>query len=303
MNEQRHGKAGELPLTAEEKAGLCIGADFWHVRGVPRLGLKGIMVADGPHGLRKQVANHDSARPSDSVPAVCFPTASAVACTFDEELAYAMGRAMGEECRREGVSVLLGPGVNLKRSPLGGRNFEYFSEDPYLAGKLAAAMIRGIQSTGVGASLKHFAVNSQETERLTVDEVVDERALREVYLRPFEIAVQEGKPWTVMAAYNRLNGTYCCENKELLDLLRREWGFDGLVMSDWGAVNDVQRAMDAGMDLEMPGISNGHREVLAAGKTPALDRGAEKVLQLLGRAEQGAQRPYACDFAAHHALA
>ena len=303
MDEQRHGKAGELPLTAEEKAGLCIGADFWHVRGVPRLGLKGIMVADGPHGLRKQVANHDSARPSDSVPAVCFPTASAVACTFDEELAYAMGRAMGEECRREGVSVLLGPGVNLKRSPLGGRNFEYFSEDPYLAGKLAAAMIRGIQSTGVGASLKHFAVNSQETERLTVDEVVDERALREVYLRPFEIAVQEGKPWTVMAAYNRLNGTYCCENKELLDLLRREWGFDGLVMSDWGAVNDIQRAMDAGMDLEMPGISNGHREVLAVGRTPALDRGVEKVLQLLGRAEQGAQRPYACDFTAHHALA
>lgn len=138
---------------------------------------------------------------------------------------------------------------------------------------------------------------------MTVDEVVDERALREVYLRPFEIAVQEGKPWTVMAAYNRLNGTYCCENKELLDLLRREWGFDGLVMSDWGAVNDVQRAMDAGMDLEMPGISNGHREVLAAGRIPALDRGAEKVLQLLGRAEQGVQRPYACDFTAHHALA
>lgn len=156
--------------------------------------------------------------------------------------------------------------MNLKRSPLGGRNFEYFSEDPYLAGKLAAAMIRGIQSTGVGASLKHFAVNSQETERLTVDEVVDERALREVYLRPFEIAVQEGKPWTVMAAYNRLNGTYCCENKELLDLLRWEWGFDGLVMSDWGAVNDVQLAMDAGMDLEMPGISNGHREVLGGRK-------------------------------------
>lgn len=303
MDGQRQAKPGRLPLTAEEKAGLCVGADFWHVRGIPRLGLEGIMVADGPHGLRKQVANHDSARPSDSVPAVCFPTASAVACTFDEELAYAMGWAMGEECRREGVSVLLGPGVNLKRSPLGGRNFEYFSEDPYLAGKLAAAMIRGIQSTGVGASLKHFAVNSQETERLTVDEVVDKRALREVYLRPFEIAVQEGKPWTVMAAYNRLNGTYCCENKELLDLLRRDWGFDGLVVSDWGAVDDVLRAVGAGMDLEMPGVSNGHREALAAGKGPALDRSAEKVLQLLGRAEKGAQRPYACDFAAHHALA
>ncbi|HIX32183.1 MAG TPA: glycosyl hydrolase, partial [Firmicutes bacterium] len=191
---RREAAAYVSQMTPEEKAALCVGADFWHVRGVERLGLRGIMTADGPHGLRKQVAHHDSARPSDSVPATCFPTASAVACTFDPELAQEMGRAMAEECRAKRVSVLLGPGVNMKRSPLGGRNFEYFSEDPYLAGKLGAAMIRGMQSVGVGASLKHFALNSQESRRMTVDSAADERALRELYLRAFEIAVKEGRP-------------------------------------------------------------------------------------------------------------
>ena len=296
-------------LTTEEKARLCVGADFWHVRGVPGTDLRGIFVADGPHGLRKQVAHHDSARPSDSVPATCFPTASAVACTFDPALAYAMGRAMGEECRREDVSVLLGPGVNLKRSPLGGRNFEYFSEDPYLAGKMAAAMIGGIQSVGVGASLKHFALNSQETARFVVDSVVDERALHELYLRAFSIAVQEGKPWTVMAAYNRVNGVYCCENEPLLSLLRREWGYEGLVVSDWGAVCDLTEGLRAGLDLEMPGVRNGHAEAVCravrSGALPqaALDRAAGQVTRLLRRAEAGRKAAYTCDMEAHHALA
>lgn len=296
-------------MTQQEKASLCIGADFWHVRGVERLGLRGIMVADGPHGLRKQLANHDSARPSDSVAATCFPTASAVACTFDEELAYEMGKAMGEECRKEGVSVLLGPGVNMKRSPLCGRNFEYFSEDPYLAGKLAAAMIRGVQSVGVGTSLKHFAVNSQETARLVTDSIVDERALREVYLRAFEIAVREGKPWTVMTAYNKLNGHYCGENTALLDILYREWGFDGLTVSDWGAVNDIAASVRAGMDLEMPGVKNEHMETLLRTaeqgelSKEALDGAAERVTELLLKAREGEQIPYTCDYEAHHALA
>lgn len=309
MNWREQARHFVTQMTLEEKAHLCVGADFWHVGGVPRLQLEGILVADGPHGLRKQVANYDNARYSDSVPAVCFPTASAVACTFDPDLAFAMGRAMGEECRKEGVSVLLGPGVNMKRSPLGGRNFEYFSEDPLLAGKLAAAMIRGVQSMGVGASLKHFAANSQEASRFVVDSVLDERALRELYLRAFEIAVREGKPWTVMAAYNRLNGTYCCEHRPLLELLRGEWAFDGLVVSDWGAVHCPERCIEAGMDLEMPGVRNGHWEALCQavqeGTLPqkALDRAAENVTALLLRAKEGRQIQVDCDLEAHHALA
>ena len=261
---RREAAAYVSQMTPEEKAALCVGADFWHVRGVERLGLRGIMTADGPHGLRKQVAHHDSARPSDSVPATCFPTASAVACTFDPELAQEMGRAMAEECRAERVSVLLGPGVNMKRSPLGGRNFEYFSEDPYLAGKIGAAMIRGMQSVGVGASLKHFALNSQESRRMTVDSAADERALRELYLRAFEIAVKEGRPWTVMMAYNRLNGTYCCENQALYGILRGEWGFDGAAVSDWGASRNLAAGVAAGLDLEMPGVKTAMRRICSA---------------------------------------
>ena len=296
-------------MTAEEKAALCIGADFWHISGIARLGLDGIMMADVPPGLRKQTEHHDSVRPSDSVPATCFPTASAVACTFDEDLAFRMGQAMGEECRAENVSVLLGPGVNMKRSPLGGRNFEYFSEDPLLAGKMGAAMIRGIQSVGVGASLKHFAVNSQENFRMVSDSVVDERALREIYLRAFEIAVKESRPWTVMLAYNKVNGTYCCENKDLLDILRREWSFDGVTVSDWGAVHDIIASINAGMDLEMPGVKNGHREEIlraaAAGtlEKDSLDRAAGDIVELLLKAREGKKIPYTCDMEAHHRLA
>ena len=306
---RREAAAYVSQMTPEEKAALCVGADFWHVRGVERLGLRGIMTADGPHGLRKQIAHHDSARPSDSVPATCFPTASAVACTFDPELAQEMGRAMGEECRAEQVSVLLGPGVNMKRSPLGGRNFEYFSEDPYLAGKIGAAMIRGMQSVGVGASLKHFALNSQESRRMTVDSVTDERALRELYFRAFEIAVKEGRPWTVMMAYNRLNGVYCCENRALYGILRGEWGFDGAAVSDWGASRDLAAGVAAGLDLEMPGVKNGHAadllRALKAGRLAEadLDRAAENVVLLLLRAREGEKIPYTCDREAHHRLA
>lgn len=307
LNEQ--ARAYVAQMTRAEKAALCTGADFWHLNGVARLGLKGITVADGPHGLRKQLEHHDSTRPSDSVPATCFPTASAAACTFDPELAFEMGRAIGEECRAEGVSVLLGPGVNLKRSPLCGRNFEYFSEDPYLAGRLAAAMILGLQSVGVGAALKHFAANSQETARQETDSVIDERALREIYLSAFEYAVQHGRPWCVMTAYNRLNGSYCGEHPALLELLRREWGYRGVVVSDWGGVHEIVPSLAAGMDLEMPGVRNGHREqVLGAvesGALPeaALDQAAEHVTALLLRAAEGQKKPYVCDLDAHHALA
>ena len=309
MELKKEAAACVAQMTIEEKAALCIGADFWHISAVPRLGLEGIMVADGPHGLRKQMEHHDSVRPSDSVPATCFPTASAVASTFDPDLAFRMGQAMGEECRAEHVAVLLGPGVNIKRSPLGGRNFEYFSEDPLLAGKMGAAMIRGIQSVGVGASLKHFAVNSQENFRMVSDSIVDERALREIYLRAFEIAVKEGLPWTVMLAYNKVNGIYCCENRTLLNILRQEWGFDGVTVSDWGAVHDITASISAGMDLEMPGVKNGHKEeiirAVAAGtlEKASLDRAAQDIVELLLRAREGQKIPYTCDMEEHHRLA
>lgn len=241
-------------MTLEEKVSLCSGMDFWTTKPIERLGLPAVMMADGPHGLRKQTGSQDNLGIGDSVPAVCFPTASASACSFDRELLWKMGEAMAEECLQEGVSIILGPGANQKRSPLCGRNFEYFSEDPLLSGELAAGMIQGIQSRGIGASLKHFALNNQEKRRQTIDVVSDERTMRETYLKAFEIAVKKGKPATVMCAYNRVNGVYCSENKRLLtDILRQEWGFEGAVISDWGAVCDRVTGVKAGMDLEMPG--------------------------------------------------
>ena len=244
-------------MTLEEKTLLCSGLDFWHLNGVERLGLKSIMVSDGPHGLRKHPDKKDKTDIMGSVPAVCFPTASATAASWDEDLIYKMGEALGEECKAEKASVLLGPGNNIKRSPLCGRNFEYFSEDPYLGGKIAASFIRGVQSKGIGTSLKHFAANNQETRRMTIDTVADERTLREIYLASFEIAVKEGKPQTVMNAYNKLLGTYCAENEWLLgQVLRKEWGFDGVVVTDWGAENEIPKGIAAGQNLEMPS-SNG----------------------------------------------
>ena len=235
-------------LTLEEKAGLCSGADFWHTKAVARLGIPAIKVSDGPHGLRTQ--REGSTDPNDSIEAVCFPAGCAAAASFDPALTRRMGAALGREARANGVQILLGPAVNIKRSPLCGRNFEYYSEDPYLAGELAAGFINGVQSEGVGTSIKHFAANDQETRRLSVNSRVDERTLQEIYLPAFEAAVKKARPWTVMCSYNRLNGAYASENKPLLtDILRGAWGFDGFVMSAWGAVNDRVKGIAARLEL------------------------------------------------------
>lgn len=297
-------------MTLEEKAGLCSGKDCWTTKPIERLGLEAIMVSDGPHGLRKQIGAADNLGIGESLPSVCFPTASALACSFDRELVYQVGKAIGEECLQEGVSVILGPGVNQKRSPLCGRNFEYFSEDPVLSGEMAAGMIKGVQSTGIGTSLKHFAVNNQEKRRMTVNAVVDERTLRETYLRAFEIAVKKGRPDTVMCAYNRLNGEYCSENTYLLtDILRDEWGFDGAVISDWGAVNDRALGVKAGLDLEMPG-NDGYNDakIIRAVQQgslsmDALDYAACRVTELILKGMQNKKTGYRYDAKEHHSLA
>lgn len=247
-------------MTLEEKAGLCSGGDFWHTKAVERLGIPAIMVSDGPHGLRKQDQEADHLGVNESIKAVCFPTGCGVATSFNRELIGKMGQTLGNECQAENVSVILGPAVNIKRSPLCGRNFEYYSEDPYLASEIATAHINGVQSKHVGTSIKHFMANNQETRRMSVDAIIDERALHEIYLGAFEGAVRQAKPWTVMSSYNKVNGSYVGENKELLtDILRDEWGFDGLVVSDWGAVSDRIKALQAGLDLEMP-TSGGMRD-------------------------------------------
>lgn len=305
-------KAKELvtQMTRQEKAGLCSGQDFWTLKSINRLGLETIMVDDGPHGLRKQIGDADNLGIGDSLPSVCFPTASAIACSFDISLAKEVGRAIGEECLQEEVSVILGPGANQKRSPLCGRNFEYYSEDPLVSGEMAAGMIEGVQSTGTGTSLKHFAVNNQERRRMTINAVLDERALRETYLKAFEIAVKKGRPRTVMCAYNRLNGEYCSENYRLLThILREEWGYEGLVVSDWGAVNDRVRGVKAGMDLEMPaslGIND--KKIVAAIenqelKEADLDKVACRVTELILRSIAAKQKDYHYDSEEHHKLA
>ncbi len=244
-------------MTIEEKAGLLSGLDFWHTKPIDRLSIDKIMVSDGPHGLRKEKEGEHG-----SIEAICFPTASSLACSFDRSLLEELGKALGNECIAEDVSVILGPGANIKRTPLCGRNFEYFSEDPYLSGEMAASHIKGVQSKGVGTSLKHFACNNQEYRRMCVSAEVDERTLREIYLASFEIAVKKAKPWTVMCSYNKVNREYASQNKKLLtDILRDEWGFEGLVMSDWGAVDDRVKGVIAGLDLEMPS-SNGKNDKL-----------------------------------------
>lgn len=297
-------------LTTEEKAEICVGASFWHLYSNDAVGIPQVMVSDGPHGLRKQDEAADHLGLNESISAVCFPAACATAASFDEALLERMGEALGEECRAEDVAVLLGPAVNIKRSPLCGRNFEYFSEDPYLTGKLAAAQIRGVQKWDVGTSIKHFAANNQEYHRQSCSSEVDMRTFREIYLRGFEIAVKEAKPWTVMCAYNKINGTYASENKMLLtDILREEWGFDGCVMSDWGAVNDRVRGLSAGLDLEMP-ASGGYTtqqiiEAVKNGSLPMadLDKAAERILTAIFRyADANVQKPV-FDREKHHQLA
>ena len=285
-------------MTLEEKTSLLSGQNFWNTKPVNRLGIPSIMLTDGPHGLRKQGGKADHLGLNKSIPATCFPTASALANSWDADLLEYVGACLGEEAAAEGVSVLLGPGLNVKRNPLCGRNFEYFSEDPFLSGKLAAAMIRGIQSRGVSACPKHFAVNSQETRRMVIDEVVDERALREIYLEGFRYAVLEGKPMTLMSSYNRVNGVYANENEHLLqDTLYGEWKFDGVVVTDWGGENDRTAGLAAGNQLEMP-FSGGEtdREVLEAvraGKLSEalLDERIDSLLRLIFQTKREAQAP------------
>ena len=273
-------------MTLDEKAGLCSGLGFWHTKPIERLGVPSIMLTDGPHGLRKQIELTDQLGISNSVPSTCFPTAAITSCSFDRELLREIGQAIGEEMLKEKVSVVLGPGLNIKRSPLCGRNFEYFSEDPLLSGELAAAFVQGVQSQGVGACLKHYVANNQETARMTNDSIIDERTMREIYLAAFEIAVKKSKPWTIMCAYNKINGFYACEHAELLNHIPRgEWGFKGLIMTDWGAMDDRVWALKSGLDLEMPyaGPAN-DRKIIEAVRSGMLeenviDQSANRVLE------------------------
>ena len=287
-------------MTLEEKAAICDGADFWHLKGMEKYGFPSIMVCDGPHGLRKKDYSKTGDSLSNSVPAISYPTAATTAASWDPELLYEMGVALGKKCLKEEVGVLLGPGINMKRSPLCGRNFEYFSEDPILAGELAAGFINGVQSQGVGTSLKHFCANSQETRRMTCDSVVDERALREIYLTAFEIAVKKAKPWTVMNSYNKINGFHGSENRHTqLEILRNEWGYDGVVVSDWGAVNDRVLGLKNGNDLEMPSSSgSGTKKIVEAVKNGTLDEAvlnerALNMLNLIKKAVDGSKPGYA----------
>ena len=299
-----------MELSLEEKARLCQGASFWFTKDIPERGIPGIMVSDGPHGLRKQTGEADHLGINKSVPATCFPSSAAVCNSWDEELMYRIGVALGEECRQENVAVLLGPGANIKRSPLCGRNFEYFSEDPFLSSHMAKSHILGVQSQGVGTSLKHFAVNNQETCRMTVDAVVDERTLREIYLASFEAAVREGKPWTIMGAYNKLNGQYCCENHHLLrEILRGEWGYEGVVVSDWGATNDDAKAISGGFDLRMPVVGAHKTAAIVAAVREGrlserdLDAAALRLIRLALKGAMNHKPGAVYDAAAHHELA
>ncbi|MBQ9264984.1 MAG: glycoside hydrolase family 3 protein, partial [Clostridia bacterium] len=302
-------KALITQMTLEEKAGLLSGADFWHTKAVERLGIPATMVSDGPHGLRKQDEEADHLGMNDSIQAVCFPAACATAASFDKSLIRAMGEAIGDSCQHEKISVVLGPAANIKRSPLCGRNFEYFSEDPYLAGEMAAAYIAGVQSRNVGTSIKHFAANSQEHRRMSSSSEVDERTLREIYFPAFEKAVKKAQPWTVMCSYNRLNGVFASENPWLLtDVLRKEWSFEGYVMSDWGAVSDRVAGVAAGLDLEMP-ASGGHndRKIVAAVKSGKLDEklvdlACERILNIVYRYAENARPNTPWDKEAQHQL-
>ncbi|MGO2355287.1 MAG: glycoside hydrolase family 3 C-terminal domain-containing protein [Marinomonas foliarum] len=298
-------------LTLEEKAMLCTGKDFWNLHGIERLNLPSIMVTDGPHGLRKQSGEGDHVGLNAAVKATCFPTASGLAASWNTKLIEEMGVALGKECRAEDVSVLLGPGTNIKRNPLGGRNFEYFSEDPLLSGDMSAAWIKGVQSQGVGTSLKHYAVNNHEHCRMTVDAIVDQRTLREIYLPAFERAVKQTQPWTVMCSYNKVNGTYAAEHKQLLDdILVKEWGFEGIIVTDWGANNDRVEGVKNGQHLEMPSSGDMNtKKIIAAVKSgqltmEALDKSVSRVLELILKSQASLESDKVkADLNAHHDLA
>lgn len=297
-------------MTLEDKIALCSGENFWETKKYEKYGIPSLFMCDGPHGLRKQENAADMLGVNESRKATCFPAEVTTAGSWDPELLTAIGSAIGQEAREQGVGLVLGPGVNLKRNPLCGRNFEYFSEDPYLAGKLAAGFIRGAEAQGIDTSLKHFAANSQELSRFTSDSVLDERTLRELYMTAFEIAVKEGHPSTLMCAYPKLNDVHCSDSKALLtDILRTEWGFSGLVVTDWGAMNDRIEGFRAGCDLNMPGGSDYmEKEVLQAVKNGTLpescvDDSARRVLKLVFRAAETLKNPAHCDYEAHHVLA
>ena len=297
-------------MTLEDKIALCSGENFWETKKYEKYGIPSLFMCDGPHGLRKQENVADMLGVNESRKATCFPAEVTTAGSWDPELLTAIGSAIGQEAREQGVGLVLGPGVNLKRNPLCGRNFEYFSEDPYLAGNLAAGFIRGAEAQGIGTSLKHFAANSQELSRFTSDSVLDDRTLRELYLTAFEIAVKEGHPSTLMCAYPKLNGVHCSDNKALLtDILRTEWGFGGMVVTDWGAMNDRPEGFRAGCDLNMPGGSDYmEKEVfqaIQAGKLPekCVNDSDRRVLKLVFRAAETLKAPATCDYEAHHVLA
>ncbi|WP_338787196.1 glycoside hydrolase family 3 C-terminal domain-containing protein [Metabacillus sp. FJAT-53654] len=297
-------------MTLEEKADLCSGKDFWNLKGIERLGIPSIMVTDGPHGLRKQNLGADHLGLFDSVPATCFPSAAGMASSWDRNLIQKVGVALGEECQAEDVAVLLGPGANIKRSPLCGRNFEYFSEDPYLSSEMAANHIKGVQSQGVGTSLKHFAANNQEHRRMSTDAIVDERTFREIYLASFEGAVKQSQPWTVMCSYNKVNGEFASENNYLLnEILKEEWGFEGFVVSDWGAVNERDVALANGLELEMPASKGiGENKIIEAVHNGTLteeklDAAVERILRIIFKAVEEKKENATYDKEAHHQLA
>ena len=311
-------------LTLEEKASLCSGADFWHTKAIDRLNIPAAMVSDGPHGIRKQENLADHMGVAESIKAIGFPTASAMACSFDRDLLHKVGDALGEECVAEDLAVLLGPGINMKRSPICGRNFEYYSEDPVVAGELGAAFVNGVQEHGVGTSLKHFAANNQEWRRMSISAEIDERTLREIYLAAFETVVKKAQPWTIMCSYNRINGVYSCENDWLLNkVLRDEWGFEGLVMTDWGAMDERVPSLKAGLDLEMPDCHGETDKLIVKAvqsgelEESVLDTAVERILTMVDKyltarkdidpasmvhpLPSSVERGY--DVAAHHALA
>ncbi len=297
-------------MTLEEKAGFCTGRDFWHLKGSEEHGIPSIMVADGPHGLRRQGEEADHLGIHSSLPATCFPSGAGLASTWNRELIREVGEALGKEAQALGVSILLGPACNIKRSPLCGRNFEYYSEDPYVTGEIATAFIEGVQSQGVGTSIKHFAANNQEHRRNTVDASVDERTLREIYLAGFEAAIKNARPWTVMCAYNKVNGTYCANHHYLLtEILREEWGFEGFVVSDWGAVNDIVASVQNGLELEMPGSGGMSAEKLAVAvqegrlSEEKLDEAVGRILRVVLKAAENRREKADFDREAHHALA
>lgn len=296
-------------MTLEEKASLCSGLDFWHTKPVERLGVPSVMVSDGPHGLRKQAESADHLAVNESIEAVCFPAGCATAASFDRSLLTTLGAAVGDSCQAEKVGVVLGPSVNIKRSPLCGRNFEYFSEDPYLAGEVATAYINGVQSKNIGTSIKHYAANNQEHRRMSSSSEVDERTMREIYLAAFETPIRQAKPWTVMCSYNRINETFAAESRlYMTEILRDEWGFDGYVVTDWGAIVDRVKGIEAGVDLEMPasgGVND--KKIVAAVRAGELDeklvdQAAERILDVGCRYIENARPDTVWDKEAQHAL-